>query len=366
MHEQLTLSFDDKLGTSFAEDLISQFDLKRDLLHTVDFLSTKNLMETDTPFSSMDDNVTSLDINMNSVPEKTTTMATKEEIEQVVADSTKEVQEKRGSIILPSTSLDLLPTCDTTLPSSPPLTMQNHQQQEQHETKKEDIELPSSITMNILSSSSSYSSSPPPTLIDRTRRRQQNNHNLLRRSSAYLRQKFFSAASTPAAPPTPVVPAHVSDSPHDMTTTTLPSKTTTTASPLDDTPTKTLHTNNNKTNDDNTGSRTLPIAEKKQHQSRVGKPPNLGTMTAPSSSSSSSPPPPHSTLPPCSTPMMTPCQYPPKPLRYSPVDPPNDHHRVSFPILSSWRKRSLHDPRRQSEPIISAAHIKGRRSFFFL
>ncbi|SAL99613.1 hypothetical protein [Absidia glauca] len=58
-----------------------------------------------------------------------------------------------------------------------------------------------------------------------------------------------------------------------------------------------------------------------------------------------------------------PCQYPPSPLHYSPVYPPNDRHRASFP----WRKKSTtttttsDPPRRKSEP----GRIKGRRSFFF-
>lgn len=59
-----------------------------------------------------------------------------------------------------------------------------------------------------------------------------------------------------------------------------------------------------------------------------------------------------------STPTL-PCRYPPSPLHYSLVDPPNDHHRASFP----WRKKfTSSDPsRRKSEP----GRIKGRRSFFF-
>jgi hypothetical protein len=59
-----------------------------------------------------------------------------------------------------------------------------------------------------------------------------------------------------------------------------------------------------------------------------------------------------------------PCRYPPSPLHYSPVDPPNDRHRASFP----WRKKSTttttttsNSPRRKSE----SGRIKGRRSFFF-
>ncbi|CAO3650065.1 unnamed protein product [Cunninghamella blakesleeana] len=162
---------------------------------------------------------------------------------------------------------------------------------------------------------------------------------LLRRSSAYLRQKFFTSSTSPTST-SPPLPTSKPNSQLDINPTITNKET-----PInhhrsidnndDNTTTNTTTTTNNNNNNTNT-------TNINHHQSE-------STTTATNDSVPTIPP------------MVTPSQYPPKPLTYSTVvDPPNDHHRGSFPILHSWRISML-DPRRKSEPVVQT---KKRRSIF--
>ncbi|CAO3587952.1 unnamed protein product [Absidia cylindrospora] len=360
------LSLDNTLDVGFADELLTQFDLKRDLLYASNTSTTNNgINERDhKPKLSTNDTIHSVNSNksghlsppmlppVNQHQTNDDYESSTFKVHQLGVPIATSVPLMFDPITMPSPEVKHNAISNTTLPPS----LTSLEQSAEHTSFKQQQHGVSIDSRNVKTKSSP--ASLPGTITNRSQRRHHHNHNLFRRSSSYLRQKFFSAAAddtTTSPPPLPtMVPDPISIT-NDDTTYGLEATVTTNHTDNDD-----IHDHRPRT--------TSPL-------SPPPTPPSSSTPIIPSSPSSS--PSPHLPLPhppltntttttTDATPVKSPCQYPPKPLHYCPVDPPNDRHRASFPIFFPWRKKSFKDPRRQSDPMITSQHIKTRRPFFFL
>ncbi|ORZ16584.1 hypothetical protein BCR42DRAFT_415387 [Absidia repens] len=322
-HVPLSLSLDGKFDSNFADDLISQFDVKRGLLYTLSDTDSGNVSQT------VDDNNKNNDSNDDDDIPITTPLV----------PVSRTVQSEDGNDHGSNLNSD---THSVVTVSSPPARHpQAPQPQSESLSQTQQPEKPSPHAPGVvpppaclvqpqkeIATSSPYVKTnflpppPPPTTANQTRQlNRQNNNGLLRRSSTYLRQKFFSAAQ---ATPSSTTKSH--PIPNNTTNQQTPSNTS------DDTATE------------------VPVSENIT-ANRIMENDRTANIPIDDNNTSTSPP--------------LPCQYPPKPLSYCPVEPATDDHprRTSFPTLASWRKKSMQDPRRQSEPTVTP--IKGRRPFFF-
>ncbi|KAI8066752.1 hypothetical protein BC940DRAFT_302208 [Gongronella butleri] len=200
--------------------------------------------------------------------------------------------------------------------------------------------------------------------------------NLLRRSSTYLRQRFFAGppAATPSPPPPPMPLPRLQGDATPREDDTKQSKETPLAfdsavegdkndkkDEKDNVPPNSeqavLHERerpsslapSTSTASPNSAHVPHPDAQDSQQQDAAllppPSPPGTNAAAAPRHPPTSPPPP-----------VVSPCHYPPKPLVYAPVHPPNDNpHRVSLPTtLASWRRSLLHTSaqlRRASQPV---------------
>ncbi|ORZ21346.1 hypothetical protein BCR42DRAFT_407347 [Absidia repens] len=371
-YESLNLSLDNTLDIGFADELLSQFDLKRDLLYASNTSKSNDDINEwdDKPKLSTNEATHSVSSNkFGHLSPPTLAPVNQQQTNDDYESSTFKVNQglavapiatnaplMSDPITMLSPIVDYKATSNTTLPPS----LTSSEPCEEYTSFKQQHHDVSIDSRNVKAKSPPRSL--PGTITNRTQRR--HHHNLLRRSSTYLRQKFFAAAAddTTTSPPPPL-PALVPD-PISIATTPIPNDDT--IHGLETTVT-TNHAGNEDTHDHRPRT-TSPL-------SPPPTPPSSATPIIPSSPSSSPPPPPPPPPAPLTntastttgaTPVISPCQYPPKPLHYCPVDPPNDRHRASFPTFFPWRKKSVKDPRRQSDPTTASQFIKTRRSFFFL